>query len=731
MLQSNFFSLTKEIQDENLKKYIIYPLEKLFSNVKDPMDISNYPYKQNDNSDAFYSGWCGYFLFSSINGGFLRVLEHLNNFDVIITKLIGFLSQFFGILPQKCIIDNIFCLISIISKNVSYKTPFKNLFITILTEINVSQHYECLSQLYGLIKKDSVLYANIISTQDLNNVFYLRTFRSFIDLERITISKQIEEMNGYINSNALNEYLKDIIHEFIQKNNKELEREHMRFILDPLFMSEFGFYKLNHSSFVPSSTQVYMSCLPYTIKNSIDCFFENQDQMKTFLQTLVKLLPNLFIRSLFCDIIRYGLMSKFAESNQFVCFIESIVEVYRGFMGTDETFDLQLSLCLDYLTFSPTNNDDIVRVERLFSIVKSNIFLHPSSIVSFIEAVSNKNMSFAKSIAYAHHYAGKGITFQNLILPTLEINQPKVDFDHEFQQTMKAMKWKKDPMQLSVEFAQKVSRLFSQYEFVPPFVPSKEMSLLFDKQESKTICFELSFLSVPFFCFYIVTNTRNHDLICQLIKYINEKESEFDFDTPFSQIISISSSFCLCFPKLLQLLPDTTKLQLTIRAISYHCSTKELLNIMKTPFFINDKQSAKELIRNSFQWSKFAQSNFWMMINFVVSLKKYQSLLFSAIYHNINYLSSIGLIELKKIIIRLPFKADILKLIMGLSKSTDAKREAAFQLLCFEFDQNPDSIKRISTQYHKMIIDFALSFPNLDRALIPEAFRKILENKPG
>ena len=541
------------------------------------------------------------FVLTKVRGSLDQAFESFPQPELIIQKIIDINKKFFFELTPENITENEISILRYLSKKRTDLFPL--LFTSLFTELSCL--FSSIPQFYSSLRNYLPdLYDLIGQSRELTHLFLFKTIRVIEDSDRIEADNNILKKNEKQPQNRRSIDAEYFVSYIITRINQEfLSREFLRFQYSYVLQMKnitLPEYYINNvitnsapqsffDSIIPSQTQELL-------KQNIN------------LRIMLKECDSCLKQGFISDCIRWALNITTLDHKDRAKIVDNILKTCE--IPVD-TYDVMLSLSVEYLTFSRERADDekiflaLIDIIRMFSREYSYFFLN------FIEQFASTNPIFPEGIAKAQMRTNKKLRFQKLELPEIEMEAPRVDLTKELDVLTKKIKWNAKNIDFT-HFIKCVTPLFKTLKFQYPFeVPEDANTIL--NADVKILIKLLPKIPVLYQYFILYCPQK----VTEAIEIANSflEENPQALMNCFIQLVPLAPNVVNVISEItdrLEIAVDTSDL---IRVVSHQCTLEEIQIIMKKPFFSTPGECTNNLLKQSAKWHRIAQQSFWYLLS--------------------------------------------------------------------------------------------------------------------
>lgn len=481
-------------------------------------------------------------------------------------------------------------------------------------EANVAQSAsENLSKIYGfqqVISKD----------KKLSGIFVYKCLRMLQEVDYLNITFRIEDQAPNSQFQVAVARLRTILQALFRANTdfSVCGREFLRIALDrPLigeFMSNFMMDKFLEDS--PPDPMFMHLMVPKDAQEKIESAKSKSSSMKQIASDLVARYNRLTLHFFICDCIRYIFNVPALDYQQKASLVLALLDQMPHKEAMITSFEVNLCLCLDLLTFTSKNRDRSA-IKAFFEIYKQY-----NSLGYFIERVSKKYPSMALSVATAMKVCKTEIPSNYIKWPDVEEEAPALDTNSLLTETIDKLKWStRDTPAVAALVNSCASQLMVNIfdkgpcELSIPVRRNEELNLVI-RSENLRIIAKLCEKNAGIFrmTIYELGLAKSYVMLKNLLSDLFKSEASNTVFPALSKVLVIQPELIEPVASVIADAPENLDPSPFIRFMSYNCTADDLATLLQRPIFPKDHEQAVHLFKDSVRWRQTAQCTFWIIV---------------------------------------------------------------------------------------------------------------------
>lgn len=511
-------------------------------------------------------------------------------------------------------------------------------------------------------------------------------------------------------------------------------REFLRFSLDHSLVSEFPFSTDIKNYTIPPKNEFIKTLIPNEIQRELDESLVGKEWTQAIqnLKTILDTKSKDTIHFLICDIIRYVFSAKRLPTDTKAEFIKSLLTLIPNWKYEIYTFEICIVLFIDIVTFQrqQQSKEDDSNIRVCFKLIREfPLFL------TFVENLVKTDQLMLLFLAEAATRCDEQKLFENITLPAVEPEAPKVDTREELKQLLSKLKWQRKAdggSSLLSDFASQVIHNLQPCFFEIPFKTSDDLQVILDSGNPSVIA-SVCEKDQNVFKMALFALADKREIIEKVLEILMKTEIVKTFMLQsFAKVLVIAPNILPSVMPLLPKIPKTVDPTPFLRYMSYNLTNDEIIQILNqdlnSSLFPTDENFVENLIRSSLNWKETAQTVFWMII--VSTAVNRDSVNAKNVFSTIEKLLSqivnfpVVFIQIRLLLQKMKPTPMISKLADGFMKGSDKLQNAFIIMVSSWFKASQDDTVTFLQGRLKSFKTFFTELSDENKKKIPELLRQ-------
>jgi hypothetical protein len=573
-------------------------------------------------------------------------------------------------------------------------------------------------------EKIKELQPNVSRFPSIYGVFIFKCLRFWQELHFLDISSGLEGLliAGPIRSAAatFESLLMPILK--VTPNLSACGKEFIRLGLDRPLISHFTANFRSEKCTGEPSADFLRVIVPTPIHKLLD-HFDDVSRIPSLVKSIVSQYSTVTLFTL-CDTIRYVFASpRFNLSSKSKLLLELINNIpNRSFMM--QTFEIQMAICLDLLTFQRTNETDSIRA---FFVV----FKEFPELLFFIERVAMRNAKMRQSLAEAMAASNETLPVKNIKLPTVEIEPAVIDTVGLIQSTVRRMKWqKKDAPDILADVSEQIIKRVKECgdcTFNLPVPKNSEMSSVIASGELSIIsavCMKNA--DILKFTIYELGSANNHELLKGLLLDLWKSDAAGSVWPSLTTVMILLPELIKFVGGILTDVPKSVDPSCLVRYLVHNCTGDEIGSLPLV--FPSIESQVAFLIKESLKWKPIPQNAFWAIVRRAYLTEEYSKQVINSVMFLIRPIteSAIATAEFRLLLRKIAPSSEIWKLVNAMMKGTEMAQLIVVSVLTTWIDLFKAQTERLIQDRVSSFKSFFESLSNEGRNRFPEDMKLLI-----
>ena len=584
-----------------------------------------------------------------------------------------------------------------------------------------------------ILRKIYEFHAVISKDKKLSGIFVYKCLRMLQEADYLNVTFRIEQQVQNNSFQAATAKLRTILQALFKANTdfSVCGREFLRLALDrPLineFMSNFMMDRFLADT-SPDSTFLRLM-VPKASQQKIDEVKSGSSSVKQVVEGLISHYNQITVHFLICDCIRYVLAVPALDYQQKAELVLELLDHLPHKEAMVTSFEVNLCLCLDVLTFT-LNNKDRSAIKAFFEVYKQY-----NGLSHFIERVAKKYPAVALSVAAAMSVCKVAIPSNIIQWPAIEQEAVALDTSSILSEAMDKLKWSKRDMSgvLNDCAAKLMVNIFDKgpCELSVPIRHNDELNLII-KNGNVMILAKLCEKNsgVLRMTIYELGQAKSYAMLKDVISEVFKGEAVDTVFPSLSKVLVLQPELIETVAAVLGEAPPTADPSSFIRYMSYNCTSDELATLLQRPIFPKDPQQASQLLKDSLRWRQTAQCAFWLILRKAYTSTQHHNTIIDAFTSNIKPLSEspVAFVQIKSLLRTTPPLPYLAPLIVELSQLPGSAQTCVVAILQSWSLLFPDATDRFVKKKASTIRQFYNSLPADLTSEFPASVKDLLLN---